>query len=173
MNRLPLDEEFAPEMIHSIGRLFIMSAVTENAITNQLFRLVMHPFQDSGYAALAFVGMDLKVKLKLIKDISFFKAEHQYEEIGKACDKLRRSFDHRNNLAHMTPNPKNPKELFLYSLRPGSDGLIEPPKRMTLNEINEHAEKTHVRLLHLDDLLNKAGIEPLESIQRRLGGPTQ
>ncbi len=173
MEKLPIEDAYSADLLKAIGIFFATAADVKNALATQLVRLTAHPTKPDMYSIFPFVGMDTKVKLKIIKDLCYFKFPDESEKIYKLCDKIRRSYDHRNALAHMSHAPESKDKLGLYTLKLQGDGLMQQPKKVTTKDIRNHAATMLKRGLALEQLLVSSGLMPQEELRELLASPTK
>jgi hypothetical protein len=164
---LPIEEKFSQELIHAIGLLFVTASSAETAVALQVPRLISHPQKLDPATALALAGTPMRVSLQQIRTLARFRlAADAAANIATLCDKLRESYEHRNELAHFVAAPgQRPDEAVLRTLRLKADGSLTPAKPYTADQIREFAATLRARVRELDNLLTAAGLAPWDPEQ--------
>lgn len=148
-----------------IGMLFVTAGLAEGALAFQLLRMMAHPNKFTPQAMALVSGMDVKVKLGLIRTYAALHANKASGILG-IVDDIRSAFGKRNDFAHsvITPDSKN-NGVTVRSLKFDSRGRLPEPQRHTIEQIKGYAGGLHSSVLALDKKLTELGYLKLEPFQ--------
>ncbi len=163
---IPPAWQYTEDIVRAVGLLFLTSSLVESGLSLVLWRLASHPQDFHGNMLLPLWGMETRVKLEKIKALSqsCIEPEHASQAI-KLCDKLRRVFTRRNEIAHYLNSPVAGEvpsgRLSLSTLRLRNDGTMEPVKTYAPAQIRCFALTMKTRLNELEGVLTDGGVRQL------------
>lgn len=165
LDKLPVENMFSEDLIHSIGLLLVTASTSEHALVLQLARLIAHPKTIDYPTVLALSGTRTNVLLRQIQILSRYRLElrSEYaEKVFKLCDKIRTSFDRRNDFAHCAViKTSDPDKIILKTVKMRENGDLVPDKPYNTSQIREFAVVLQERVRELDQVLRDAGITRL------------
>jgi len=146
-----------PEFQQAIGLLFVVSGAAEATLALEVLRMMSHPNKLTLTATPLVCGMELKVKLGMIRT---YAAMHGLDakEISALTDDIRTAFGRRNEFAHSVVKPQtDPKSVLVQSLKFDARGQIPNPQRHTAFQIRGYARAIHSSVRALHDRLTQIG----------------
>ncbi len=164
-DKLPVEDMFSKDLIYSIGLLFVIASHAEHALVLQLARLIAHPKTIDNPTVLALTGTRTSILLRQIQILARHRLElrsEHVENILKQCDKIRTSFDRRNDFAHYAAIKTSDRDkIILKTVKMRENGELVPDKAYNTKQIREYAVTLQERVRVLDQLLNDAGLRRL------------
>jgi len=164
-DKLPIEEMFNEALIYSIGLLLVTASTSEHALVLQLARLIAHPKTIDNPTVLALSGTRTNVLLRQIQILASYRLElrpEYAEKVFKLCDKIRTSFDRRNDFAHCAViKTSDQDKIILKTVKMRENGELVPDKPYNTNQIREFAVVLQERVRELDQLLSDAGLRRL------------
>lgn len=160
-----IESMYSDELFRAVGILFVTAAYSENTLTFQLARLISHPDDTRTNEMMALHGMETKVKLEKIVVAAHLHQPERTPDIRKACDKIRSSFQRRNEIAHLMDAGQKPDALHLKLLKFRSDGTLAKDKVYTAAQIRVFAATLLARMQKLDQLINDLGVKKVTKQQ--------
>jgi hypothetical protein len=161
------EEKFSKELIHAIGLFIMAAASSEHALAIHMARLIAHPGKVDPITVLAVAGTETSVRLQQIQVLARFrlKSEAASEVIG-LCDKIRESFQRRNDIAHSAHAAGSKlDEVILKNVKLKANGTLVADKPFTTKQIQEFTQTLVTRLRELGQLLTDAGVTPLDFLE--------
>jgi len=148
------------DLLQAVGSLFLICANVEVTLAINLARLMDHPREAEGKTILLVSPMDAKVKLEQIKIASVLLQLPNAAEIARNCDKIRKLFQRRNDIAHNSNLQTAPGRLIVRPLRL-EKGQLSRDKVFTTEQILQYGDLLVARTRCLGGQLNDAGLVPL------------
>lgn len=151
-------EQYTDEMLQAIGAFFLAASTAECSLMFALDRLQTHPHPGTLNSVASLFGMQNKVLLEKIGVAAMIANPESSKEVEKLCGKIRRVFEHRNNIAHAIAIAGEGERLVVQPMKLSLANPRFEKKTYTLNEITEYTRKLYRLVRHLSDRLNDFGI---------------
>jgi len=162
---LAFEGSFSTELLQAVGILFITCAAAETVIGLQLIRVLSHPGIANTGILPAISGMDVSVRLAVIRVRVAQIAPSCAPEISRITAKIQNAFGHRNNIAHnFGHDGRSKNHIDLRSLRFNGDGSIQPNRTYDAKQIRTFSFLLQERLKGLDSALGAAGVLKLAEL---------
>lgn len=157
--KLGFEKLFNKDIIEAIGILFLTAAGAETMVGLQLLRVLSHPRTLDVSILPATAGMDMKVRLGIIRVRMAQIAPESTQQISRITSKIQDAFEHRNNIAHNTGLPdRTTDHIRLTLLRFKGDGTLQKHKIYHAKQIRTYAFLMQERLKALDTAITDAGV---------------
>jgi hypothetical protein len=155
------DAAYSTETVEAVGAFFLACATAETALTLTLSTLQCHPNREEITSLFACMGTQNKVLLSKVTQISQVLFRDDYPKIKTICEKIRRIFDHRNDIAHNAALMGSKKTLVVTPLKlDGKGGMTA--KKITQAQIWEYTYSLYNLIRHLDVTLVESGLRKSE-----------
>lgn len=153
------------EIPAAVGNLFMMAGAAESALAFQLLRMLAHPKNIDPAAFHLVSGMDVKVKLSIIRTLAALKVPRHKKAISIACDGIRDAFDKRNEFAHSIVVPGvEPKTIVTHSLKPTALGTFRGDVKYSLGDVGAFGVNILTKCLALDEALTRSGFRKVKEL---------
>jgi hypothetical protein len=159
---LGFEKLFNKDLLEAIGILFITAAGAETMAGLQLLRVLSHPRPLDLGLFPATAGMEMKVRLGIIRVRSAQIAPQCAARISKITSKIQDAFEHRNNIAHNMGLPEpTPSHVKLTILSFKGDGSLKERKTYNAKQIRLFSYLMEERLKALNSAITEAGVPPI------------
>jgi hypothetical protein len=162
-NLSKLERYFSDKLLRSIGLLLVTASACEHTLALQMARLMAHPLEIDTTSLVALSGTETRVRIQQIQVLAHLKLGQNAEPVLDVCDKIRHSFDHRNELAHYLVASETiaSDKVALKHTKLNAKHELPPPKTYTTDQIREFARVLHEQMGELDRLLTSRGIRKI------------
>ena len=159
MDKLPIETKYDADILSAVAALTLTAAAIEHHLTMALFRLLTHRHAQNPHAMMPLEGMEVRVKLQLLKAASAIMVPERREEIAKLVKKLDDAFGTRNLFAHgMVSGKKSGDRIMLYRIKTLEDGSVPQPVCWTADQIRQAAWKIETLSASIHEQLDAAGV---------------
>lgn len=160
--KLAMEDGYSKELLQAVGILFLTAAATETLISFEVLRVLSHPRAMDPNLIPAISGMEVGVKLGIVRVTAAMHKPHCGPAISRATTKLQDAFEHRNNIAHnFGRNAKTEDHITLTQLRLTPQGKMRPEIHYHARQIRMFSYLLQQRGRALDEALTEAGFAKL------------
>jgi hypothetical protein len=153
------------EIPAAVGNLFMIAGMAESALAFHVLRMLAHPKSIDPTAFHLVSGMEVKVKLSIIRTLAALKAPSHKKIIGKACDAIRDAFDKRNEFAHCVVIPGvEPETIVTHSLKATALGTFRGDVKYSIKDVGRFAADILTSARALDEALIHSGFRKVKEL---------
>jgi len=163
MQRTKLEDQVEPEMLNAIGLAIATAGTTESSLGLQILRIVGGQNRFDVGALPLVGGMQIRVKLNIIRILCAARHPNEAKEISRICDGIQDAFSNRDVIAHsvVMPNEANKGRYAFRDLRVNKDGRMPDPTMFTIEDVRSIAHRLLALSLDLDQKLTALGFAKL------------
>lgn len=154
----PTHANYDDETIRAVGEFFLECASAEVSLLWILSELQAHPNEATLNGLSAISGTANKIMLEKISASIAIIAPQHHDELERICTKIRKIFDHRNNIAHSTALLGEGAKLIVVPLKLRSPIKLEK-KIYHHRQLGEYSDRLRQLVRHLGQRLRAMGLK--------------